>query len=98
MKRTLVAAAVSSAILVPATAAAVDFKTSGHINRMIRFADDGKDNDIQFVDPSMSRSRVRFVGQSDIGNGMKAGVKLELGFASNISAKVLHAMVRMPSM
>ena len=85
MKRTLVAAAVSSVILTPAAAPAVDFSVSGHINRMIRFADDGKESDVQFVDNSASRSRVRFVGSSDIGNGMRAGVRLELGFASNRS-------------
>ena len=34
-----------------------------------------KTNDIQFTDNTASRSRVRFVGSSDIGNGMKAGVR-----------------------
>jgi len=79
----LLAVAVSSALAAPMAAQAVDFKTSGHINRQIRFADDGVASDVQFTDVTHSRSRVRFVGSSDIGNGMKAGVNLEIGFASN---------------
>ena len=83
MDKKLLAAAISGALAAPMTAQAVDFKTSGHINRMIRFADNGDNSDIQFTDNTSSRSRVRFVGSSDIGNGMKAGVNLEIGFASN---------------
>ena len=83
MDKKLLAVAVSSALAAPMAAQAVDFKTSGHINRQIRFADDGQGSDVQFTDVTHSRSRVRFVGSSDIGNGMKAGVNLEIGFASN---------------
>jgi predicted porin len=85
MDKKLLAAAISSALVAPMAAHAIDFKTSGHINRMIRFADDGAGSDVQFTDNTASRSRVRFVGSGDIGNGMKAGVNLEIGFASNRS-------------
>lgn len=85
MDKKLIAAAVSGALVAPMAAQAVDFKTSGHINRMIRFADNGRGSDVQFTGNTSSRSRVRFVGSSDIGNGMKAGVNLELGFDSNRS-------------
>lgn len=88
MDKKLIAAAVSGALAAPIAAQAVDFKTSGHINRMIRYADNGENSDVQFTDNTASRSRVRFVGSSDIGNGMKAGVNLELGFASNRSGQV----------
>ncbi len=42
------------------SAAAVEFNVSGHINRLIRFADDGTDTNSQFLDDDSSESRLRF--------------------------------------
>ncbi len=87
MNKKLLAVAVSGALTVPVVAQAIDFKISGHVNRMIRFADDGKGSDIQFLDNSASRTRFRFLGAQDIGNGMQAGIRIETSVASNVSGK-----------
>jgi predicted porin len=83
MNKKLLAVAISGALVAPLAAQAVDFKISGHINRMIRFADDGKGSDVQHMDNTASRSRYRIRGEGDLGNGMKAGVFYEAGIASN---------------
>jgi predicted porin len=85
MNKKLLAVAVASAVTAPMAAQAIDFKISGHVNRLIRFADDGKGSDIQQLDNSASRSRFRFTGSGDVGNGMKAGINLETSWASNVS-------------
>jgi len=54
----------------------------------VRWVDDGVASDVQHVDPSTSRSRFRFRGSEDIGNGMTAGIYVESGLASNVSSKV----------
>lgn len=87
MNKKLLAAAISGALVAPIAAQAVEYKISGHVNRMIRFADNGKASDIQFTDNSASRTRFRFRGSGDIGRGMKAGIYIETSVASNISSK-----------
>ena len=82
MNRKLLAAAVAGAIA-PMTAQAVDISVSGHVNRMIRFADNGADSDIQHLDTTASRSRWRMQGEGDLGNGITAGAYIESSFASN---------------
>lgn len=82
MTKKLLAAAISSALVIPMAAQAVEYKISGHVNRMIRFADNGAGSDVQHVDNSASRSRFRFVGSGDVGNGMKAGIYIETSVAS----------------
>ena len=49
MNRKLLAAAVAGA-LAPMAAQAVDISVSGQVNRMIRYADDGHDSDVQHLD------------------------------------------------
>lgn len=89
MNKKLLAVAISGALVAPMAAQAVDFKVSGHINRMIRFVDDGVASDVQQTDNTASRSRFRFVGSGDIGNGMKTGINYELGRASNRSGVIV---------
>ena len=82
MERKLIAAAVSSALAVPMAAQAVEFETSGHINRAVILVDghaDYEDNKLNHVDSNASETRFRFRGSEDIGNGTTAGVYLELG-------------------
>ena len=82
MNRKLLAAAVAGAIA-PMTAQAVDISVSGHVNRMVRYADNGNASDIQHLDHTASRSRWTIKGEGDLGNGITAGALLQQGFASN---------------
>lgn len=83
MTRNLLAAAIAGAIAAPLTVQAVDLNVSGHVHRSIRFVDTGDVSDIQHVDDGSSRTRLRVRGSEDLGNGMKAGVYIEFGVASN---------------
>ena len=85
MERKLIAAAVSSALVLPMAAQAVEFKVSGHVNRALILEDqDGNDNDgeLRNVDSNASASRFRFTGSEDLGNGLTAGVQMELAVHS----------------
>ena len=77
MNRKLLTVAIAGALAAPMAAQAVNFKISGHINRMVRYADDGAASDIQSLDNGASRSRMRVKGSADLGNGMKAGLYSE---------------------
>ncbi len=81
-QRRALAVAVASAMMAPIAAQAVSFKISGHVNRAVRWLDDGDGSDIQNVDNGGSRTRLRFVGSEKVG-GLEAGVNLEIGFSSN---------------
>ena len=88
MERKLIAAAVSSALALPMAAQAIEFSVSGHVNRALVLEDqDGNDNDgkLQNVDSNASASRFRFTGSEDLGNGLTAGVQMELAVLSNDS-------------
>lgn len=85
MERKLIAAAVSSALVLPMAAQAVEFKVSGHVNRALILEDqDGNANDgeLRNVDSNASASRFRFTGSEDLGNGLTAGVQMELAVHS----------------
>lgn len=88
MNKKILAVAIASAVAVPMAAQAVEYKISGHVNRMIRFADNGDGSDVQHVDNEASRTRFRIQGSEDIGNGMKAGIYLETSWASNDATNV----------
>ena len=88
MERKLIAAAVSSALALPMAAQAIDFNVSGHVNRALVLEDqDGnpKDGELQNKDSNASASRFRFTGSEDLGNGLTAGVQMELAVLSNDS-------------
>ena len=85
MERKLIAAAVSSALALPMAAQAIDFNVSGHVNRALVLEDqDGnpKDGELQNKDSNASASRFRFTGSEDLGNGLTAGVQMELAVHS----------------
>jgi predicted porin len=88
MNKKILAVAIASAVAVPMAAQAVEYKISGHVNRMIRYADNGNGSDVQSVDNGASATRFRIQGSEDIGNGMKAGVYIETGVASNSSSLI----------
>ena len=69
-------------------AGAVELAISGHVNRLVRFADDGKGSDVQFLDSDASNSRIRFEGDGDIGRGLRAGTLVEAGLLANTSSTV----------
>ena len=71
MNKKLLAVAISGALTIPMAAQAIEFSTSGHVNRMVRFADDGIASDVQHVDSDSSRSRIRWKGSQDIGGGFE---------------------------
>ena len=80
MERKLIAAAVSSALVLPMAAQAVEYSVSGHINRAIISVDGtgaDTDGDIQHVDANSSNTRFRMVGSEELDSGMTAGVQLE---------------------
>ena len=82
MNRKLLAAAVAGAIA-PMVAQALDVGVSGHVNRMIRFADNGEGSDVQHLDHTASRSAFRFKAEGELMDGISAGAHIESGFASN---------------
>ena len=92
MERKLIAAAVSSALVLPMAAQAVEFSASGHINRAIISVDgggannkpDANDGDVQHVDSNASQTRFRFTGSEELESGMTAGVQLEYGLTANV--------------
>ena len=87
MERKLIAAAISSALVLPMAAQAVEFSVSGHINRAILSVDgggpegmpDANDGDVRHVDANASQTRFRFTGSEELENGVTAGVNLEYG-------------------
>jgi len=88
MNKKILAVAIAGAVAVPIAAQAVEYKISGHVNRMIRYADNSDGSDVQNVDNAASMTRFRIQGSEDIGNGMKAGVYIESAVASNSSSQL----------
>ncbi len=82
MNRKLLATAVAGAIA-PMAAQALDVSVSGHVNRAIRFADNGVNSDVQHVDGSASKSRFRFTAEGEVMGGLTAGAHIEYGSANN---------------
>ena len=69
--RLLWATAVASATVSMATQA-LDISVSGHVNRAIRFADNGTFSDVQHLEPTASRSRFHFTVPEE-GNSATTG-------------------------
>jgi predicted porin len=83
MKKKLLASAIASALVVGVSAQAADVEVSGQVSRVIVLPDDAKGDQLQFLDNNIAGSRFRFKASQDIGNGMKAGARLEAQFQSN---------------
>jgi len=88
MKKSLLATAILSALVAAAGAQATTVKVSGQVSRMVIIPDDEAGDEVQFVDIGFSGSRVRFTGDHDLGNGVKAGFRFEQQFESNRSGAV----------
>ena len=82
MNRKILATAVAGAIA-PMAAQALDVSVSGHVNRAIRFADNGVNSDVQHIDGSASKSRFRLTAEGEVMPGITAGAHLEQGMAAN---------------
>ncbi len=68
-------------------AQAVDYQISGQVNRMIRFADDDVESDMQHLDNSANESRLNLSAGGEFA-GMRAEVFTELRLDSNASQNV----------
>lgn len=80
--------AVAIAVLLsPVASQALEHAISGHVNRLVRFADDGKASDVQHLDNASSRTRIRWRGRGDIGRGMRASIYIETAVASGQSSR-----------
>lgn len=90
MNKKALAVAIAGALVVPATASAIEYTISGQVNRAIRFADNGAGSAVQHIDNGASNSRINFSASEDIGNGMKAGARIEWAMASNFGSA--HAL------
>ena len=91
MERKLIAAAVSSALVLPMAAQAVEFSAYGHVNRAIISVDGGdNDSDVQHVDGNSSGSRFGFKGSEELDNGMTAGVQLEYSLSASVREAHLY--------
>ena len=83
MNKKALTLAVSGVVGAPMSTQAIEVSISGQVNRAIMWADDGRQNDVFFVDNTASNSRFRLTGSQDIGRGMKAGFKIEVHAATN---------------
>ena len=83
MKKKLLASAIASALVVGVGAEAADVKVSGQVSRVVVLPDDDAGDENQFLDNNISGSRFRIKASHDLGNGMKAGTRLEAQLQSN---------------
>jgi predicted porin len=66
----------------------VKLAISGHVNRMMNIADDGRSTKAYFVDNDNSESQVRFVGTANPSEELTLGAAIELSIAPNKSGNV----------
>jgi len=87
---TTIAALMTAASVVPmqAHAAKAEFSFSGQISRAVSQVDNGIDTDTLHVDNNNSGTRLRLKGQTDLENGMTAGVYWETQYQDNDSSAV----------
>jgi len=62
--------AITAAVLLPASASAVEFEMSGQVNRLIMNVDNGEENGTVHANNSVSGTRVRIKGEGDLGDGL----------------------------
>ena len=79
------------ALLLPASAAAVEFSISGQVNRLIMDVDNGEESGLVHADNSVSGTRWRIEGEGMLDNGMTAGLLYENQLQSNPSSEVTEA-------
>lgn len=84
-KRAVALAAGAALMALGTSAAALETKISGQVNRALMAVDDGVKSDSFFVDNDNSSTRIRFTGAADASPGLKAGVLFEVEFQGNDS-------------
>jgi predicted porin len=87
--KTLIALAVAG-VVAPGAALAMktEAKLGGQISRMVIYADNGVQDDVLHTDNNNSGTRTRLRGDTDLGNGMKAGIIWETDWQFNDSASM----------
>lgn len=87
MKKSVIVLATSAAVLATSAASAADVsvKVSGQVNRVVTYADNGTEDDVLFQDNLNTGTRLRWVGQAKISDGLKVGVNIETQLATNSS-------------
>jgi predicted porin len=80
--------AVSTLILCPAAAQAVEASISGQVNRLIMHVNNGNESAVVHADNSVSGTRWRFAGQGDLSNDLTAGLLYETQLQSNPSNRI----------
>ena len=92
MKKTILTKVVPLSIAAVSTlgfatgAQAMSFKVSGHVDRALTWASNGKNSAVGQVDNNGSDSRFRFTGSQVMNNGMKVGFLYEMGIKKNSSS------------
>lgn len=81
--KSLIAAAVSGAMIAPAAVQAFEAKLSGQVSRMMVLPDDAAGDEIQHVDIGWSGSRFRFTGSETADNGIEYGFRFEIQAREN---------------
>lgn len=79
------AAAASLLGLAATQAQAMTFKAYGQVDRAMVAADNGEDADVGFVDNSGSNTRLGFIGEQAMDNGLTMGFKYETAINVNAS-------------
>jgi hypothetical protein len=81
----------TAALLLPASADAVEFSISGQLSRLIMDVDNGEESGLVHADNSVSGTRWRIAGKGQLDNGMTAGLLYENQLQSNPSSEVTAA-------
>ncbi len=81
--KSIIAAAVTAAIIAPAAVQAFEAKLSGQVSRMMVMPDDAAGDEIQYQDIGWSGSRFRFTGSEKANNGIEYGFRFEIQARNN---------------
>ncbi len=77
-----------AAILLPASAAAIEFDFSGQVNRLIMNVDNGEEDGTVHADNSVSGTRIRIKGQGELNEDTIAGLYWEYQLQSNPTSRI----------
>jgi hypothetical protein len=77
--------AVLAMVAATSPASALESSVSGHVNVLVMWADNGKENDFFIGDNDNSQTRIRWIGEDEQDWG-KFGFRIELGLGKNPSA------------
>lgn len=83
-----VAAAALALCAVAGTSQALEYKLSGHVNRLLTQVDDGAQSRLFHADNINSQTRFRFTGSHEVMPGLTAGINWEMGYTSNPSSAI----------